>query len=101
MEFFHARRNNQLTQLGPFPSETSVTPEIVDSYFELIDTISPPVSLDEAKSLLTLFGTDPFFGVAWTLVHLIESCPEWSAEALANVDDHLWITLLRKRLQAR
>ncbi len=62
----------KLIQLGPFPNETSVTPEIVDQYAELIDVISPPVSLDEAKSLLTLFGTDTFFGVAWSLVHLIE-----------------------------
>lgn len=50
----------KLIQLGPFPNETSVTPEIVDQYAELIDVISPPVSLDEAKSLLTLFGTDTF-----------------------------------------
>lgn len=91
----------ELIQLGPFPNETSATPEIVDSYFELIDTISPPVSLDEARSLLTLFGTDTFFGAAWSLVHLIESCLGWSAEALANVEDNLWITLLRERLQAR
>ena len=91
----------KLIQLEPFPHETSATPEIVDQYAELIDIISPPVSLDEAKSLLTLFGTDTFFGAAWSSVHLIESCPEWSAEALANVEDNIWITMLTERLQAR
>lgn len=91
----------KLIELGPFPNETCVTPEIVDHYTELFNLISPPVSLDEAKSLMILFGTDTFFGLAWSLVHLIESCPEWSAEALVNVNDNMWITILRERLQAR
>lgn len=50
----------KLIQLGPFPNETSAAPEVVDHYAELIDLISSPVKLDEAKSLMTLFGTDTF-----------------------------------------
>lgn len=89
----------KLIQMGPFPSETIVIPEDVDHYANLLNAISSPVSLDEAKSLLVLFGTDTFFGLAWTLVHLIESCPDWSAEALLGVSDNIWISLLRERLQ--
>jgi hypothetical protein len=91
----------ELIKLGPFPSEASVSPEAVDQYSELIDSISPPVSLDEARSLLTLFGTDTFFGLPYSLVHLIESCPDWSSEALVNINDGFWISILKERLQAR
>jgi hypothetical protein len=91
----------KLIQLGSFPNETSATPEIIDQYADLIDKISPPVSLDEAKSLLTLFGTDTFFGLAWSLVHLIETCPEWSAKALANVENNMWGNILREKLRPR
>jgi hypothetical protein len=89
----------KLLKMGPFPNEANVTPDIVDSYHNLLSAISRPVSLGEAKSLLALFGTDDFFGVAWMLVHLIESCSEWSTDALIGVNDNIWITELRERLQ--
>ncbi|MGW1364294.1 hypothetical protein ACWCQP_43665 [Streptomyces chartreusis] len=40
-----------------------------------LEAISKPVTGDEAAALVTCFGSDDCFGVAWTLLHLIETGP--------------------------
>jgi hypothetical protein len=37
--------------------------------------ISRPVTAEEAKALVACFGPDDCYGVAWSLLHLIETGP--------------------------
>jgi len=74
----------RLVALGPMPDSLGATPDqaLVEEYERLITAISRPVSLDEALALTKVFGPDDFYGLAWAVVHLIESAPGWSEVGL-------------------
>lgn len=63
---------------GPLPSEDEALDEEVDRRAEEIESLNElkPVSRAEAILLLECFGPDTCFGVAWGILHLIETCPE-------------------------
>ena len=73
----HSEFQNLLS-LGPLPPESASASEI-ELRQTLIQRIDPPVSLPEAVALAGILGPDDCFGLAWTVVHLIESAPGWSA----------------------
>jgi hypothetical protein len=87
----------ELIRLGSMPSEDSADVDVVRKYEELLHQISPPLTTIEASNLLHLFGPDSFFGLAWTLVILIESAPGWPEEVDLPAVDNEWIQLLRIR----
>jgi hypothetical protein len=90
----------ELQKLGPFPSSDELGSEsigLVDKYGELLSSIEEPVNDEEAKALTGAFGGDDFFGLCWTLVHLIETAPNWPIdECLENVANE-WIKRLKDR----
>lgn len=49
--------------------------EEIDRRVGQLDAIARPVTAEEAKALTTCFGPDDCYGVAWTLLHLIETGP--------------------------
>jgi hypothetical protein len=59
--------------LGPLPA--SSIDAHVDTHQEHLERITAPVSIEEAELLVGMFGPDDCFGLAWTLVHLIETAP--------------------------
>ncbi|MCX5174216.1 hypothetical protein [Streptomyces virginiae] len=59
---------------GPLPDRDASEEEIVRRD-HLLAAISRPVTPEEAAALATCFGPDDCYGVAWTLVHLIETAP--------------------------
>ena len=63
----------------------------------LLDAIPRPVSNDEAIVLAGLFGPDDCFGLAWTLLHLIETAPGWPLLDRLPTVENRWIALLRER----
>ena len=63
----------ELVNMGPLPDCETVTEEQLKTYESLLSRVTPPVSNDEARGLLHLFGPDDCYGLAWTLLHLIES----------------------------
>jgi len=69
----------QLLTLGPLPDSLVAADDVVklEEYQRLLESIEKPVSDEEAMALVGLFGSDTCFGLAWTLVHLIESAPGW------------------------
>src|SRR5690348_3929897 len=89
-----------LLELGPMPSEDGTTPEQVNAYEEQIKRLTKPVSDDEARALIQILPqgqSDSYFGLAWTVLHLIESSPHWPlTDALQG--DTEWIWLLRQRI---
>ena len=87
----------RLVQLGPLPSEKEASVEHLRQVEALLMSINKPVSDEEARTLVSLFGPDGCFGLAWTILHLIESSPNWPiAECLANSSNE-WVASLRDR----
>jgi len=88
----------ELVRLGPLPAEdANVDESVFGQYEELLLSLRPTVDDEEALALLPIFGLDGCYGMAWTLVHLIESAPGWPLPELANQPDNEWISKLRKR----
>jgi hypothetical protein len=53
--------------------------------------------MDEAKALVELFGADDCFGLAWTLLHAIETAPGRPIlDALGDTENQ-WIARLKQR----
>lgn len=65
----------QLVDLGPFPASADADEHDVDRRGALLTAIKPPLTHEEAVALLTCFGPDEAFGLAWALLHLIEATP--------------------------
>jgi hypothetical protein len=55
---------------GPDASE-----EEIDRRVQQLNAIPKPVTPGEAKALLSCLGPDDCYGVAWTLLHLVETGP--------------------------
>lgn len=88
---------DELVRLGPLPS--SAMPDVVrlEKMQDLLTKIQQPVSDSDARVLVKLFGSDDCFGLAWTLLHAIETAPGWPLDdALSGVQNE-WIQRLRQR----
>jgi len=89
----------RLVALGPMPDSVATTPEQVDQYGNLINKIARPLTNDEAEALLSVFGDDDYFGVAWTLLHLIETAPHVPVDEPPADDANEWIHRIWRRKQ--
>jgi len=65
-----------LLKHGPLPSESASVEEI-QHIQDLIERITTPLNLEESVALARLLGNDYCFGLAWTVIHLIETAPGW------------------------
>jgi hypothetical protein len=89
-----------LLQLGPLPEEDAGEPELYDRYGELLDSITRPVTDEEACALVTLFGPDDSsYGLAWAVLHLIETAPNWPIAECLQGRDNEWIRRLVRRVE--
>lgn len=61
--------------LGPLPESSATTEEDLDKRVAALKAINDPVTHEEAFALSESFGPDECFGVAWTLLHLLETAP--------------------------
>lgn len=87
----------ELAALGPFPAEEGADPNIVQKHERAYKAIARPVTDDEARLLVTLFGEDGYFGLASSLMHLIETAPGWPLEDCLRHADNEWLVMLRTR----
>lgn len=55
-----------------------------------LESISKPVTEQEAAALVTCFGPDDCYGVAWTLLHLIETSPHQVLKTKPALDANEW-----------
>ncbi len=60
--------------LGPLPDE-SADEGVITTHQTLLQKIKRPVTDEEAALLIRAFGPDDCYGLAWTLLHLVESAP--------------------------
>jgi hypothetical protein len=87
-----------LVVLGPFPLERDAAEDHLAELEKRLHAIERPVSREEAFLLATAFGpdgNDSCFGLAWTLLHLIETAPAGTTAELTGEGG--WVTRLSER----
>ena len=88
----------RLIDLGPFPASSNAEEADIDHREAVLKSIAPPLTAQEATALMSCFGPDEAFGLAWALLHLIETAPGGPPPASKPADsDNEWI----RRLWAR
>jgi hypothetical protein len=89
-----------LVRKGALPRSKD-RPELIKEWQELLGKITRPISDEEAEALIGLFpaSEDDCFGLAWSLIHLVESSPNWPLRRCLENRDNPWIALLRQRLR--
>jgi hypothetical protein len=92
---------SKLVSLGRFPSSQSVSSAAITRQEQLLRAIVPPVTDEEARELVRLFGPDDYFGAAWTVVHLIETAPHWPLWDCLSDTSNEWIGRLKQRIANR
>lgn len=87
----------ELVMIGPLPS--SVNPDVVklEKIQTLLAKIEQPISNDDARVLVNLFGSDDCFGLAWTLLHIIETAPDWPLNDVLDKTTNEWTNRLKQR----
>lgn len=83
--------------LGPLPPSHAADEAHLTRLTDTLMKITMPLSTDEAVLLAATFGPDECFGLAWTLVHLIESVPGGAPLNRIPESDNDWVQLLRER----
>jgi hypothetical protein len=85
-----------LLELGSMPSSTETSDEDVDRWEHGIEQVEPPLSNEEAAALVSTFGPDDYFGLAFAIVDLVETAPAWPLWT-SLTGESLWIKHLRVR----
>src|SRR3954468_12292116 len=86
-----------LLALGPLPLSGRATGESIRLFEDALARIPKPLTDDEARSLVDLFCPDDFFGLAWTLIQLIETAPGWPIQEALRDTSNDWVVRLRER----
>jgi hypothetical protein len=87
----------RLVQIGPLPSSSVASVPELQEVEALLAKVQTPITDDEARALVRLFGPDDCFGLAWPLLHLIETSPGWPIEDALHGLQGEWIDRLRER----
>ncbi|MEW1913302.1 hypothetical protein AB0442_33595 [Kitasatospora sp. NPDC085895] len=81
---------------GPLPDEDAHEDEIARRVRQL-EAIARPVTAEEAVRLAECFGPDDCYGVARSLLHLVESAPGPVPAVEPGPDANEWHHRLRRR----
>lgn len=87
----------ELVALGRLPDSESASVEALQRIEDAVRAIRTPLTNAEARALTGCFGSDDCFGLAWSLVHAIETAPDWPLVDVLGEVDNEWIELLRER----
>ena len=86
-----------LVELGRLPSEDDADVEKLRKYDMEYRGITRPITDEEAIALLGLFGEDGCFGLASSLMHLVETAPGWPIKDFLTDTSNPWILELKNR----
>ncbi len=86
----------ELVALGPLPDKNAGEDRI-QQYEDRLAKVVQPVTDEEARVLCKLFGPDECYGLTWSLLHLIESAPNWPLAECLEEQSNEWICRLRRR----
>lgn len=87
----------QLVALGQFPDEAGASVASIQEIERLLGKIAPPLTKEEALALLPLFGQDGCFGLASSLLHLVETAPGWPFPEARLLGANPWVKTLLER----
>jgi hypothetical protein len=92
------REVEELVKLGPFPDSEASEEEDLQRREDLLALIEPPLTREEAMAMLRCFGPDEAFGLAWSVLHLVESAPGGAPiSAEPHESENEWIRRLWDR----
>ncbi|MEU8935157.1 hypothetical protein AB0D30_35375 [Streptomyces sp. NPDC048409] len=74
---------------GPLP-DRDASEEEIDRRIMRLNAIPKPVTEEEARALIFCFGPDDCYGVAWTLLHLVETGPNPAFTTKPEPDANEW-----------
>ena len=90
---------HEFVNSGPLPESSAAESEIALRQCQL-EAIRAPLTDEEAALLITAFGPDDCYGLAWALLHLIESAPGRAGVLKEpTTDDNEWVRRLWDRAQ--
>ena len=87
----------EFVALGRLPDSVGASVEALQRLEEILRRIRTPLTNDEARALTECFGPDDCFGLAWSLLHAIETAPGWPLVDVLGDADNEWIGRLRER----
>src|SRR5919204_1910119 len=93
----------EFTSLGRLPPSRNADGALLTRMTDALLRIHPPVTRDEAILLAASFGPDDCFGLAWTLLHLVESAPGGPPldDLPKDTRENEWVRLLCERAERR
>lgn len=94
-----ARREVEELVNEGMPSEDAPLEEI-EKAERLLESIIPPVTDEEAQMLATAFGPDGCYGLASSLMHVIETAPGAGTASYLRDPDNWWVQRLNARVAA-
>jgi len=88
-----------LHALGQLPAGDQLSPEQAHRYEEALSRLPDAPTGEEAAALVSLLPPDETtsFGLAWTLVHTIESSPDWPVTEVLDASTW-WRSQLEDRI---
>ena len=86
-----------LITLGTLPPESSATVNQLEVIEALVLSIEKPITDQEAEALVSVFGGDGCFGIAWSVLHLIETAPSWPIKRCLTKSENIWVEMLIER----
>ncbi|MEU4237076.1 hypothetical protein [Actinoplanes sp. NPDC026619] len=93
------RRFVELGPLRPEDDESDDADAALEAQERALLAIQRPVTDDEAELLIGAFGPDNCFGMAWTLLHLVETAPAAHPPVRPAGDANPWHARLWLRYQ--
>jgi hypothetical protein len=87
-----------LLEKGPLPAEDAASEEELEDIERILKNVPEPLSDEEAHALVSIFGPDGCFGLAWFVVHLIETAPGASSARYSENEENEWVKMLHERV---
>ncbi|MGN6302608.1 MAG: hypothetical protein ACTHN8_16120 [Angustibacter sp.] len=89
-----------LARWAPLPPEDEWEPQRIDEFVAAIDAVSPPLTAQERRALIPVLGgpsEDSVYGVAWGVLHLLETAPDDGWQERLDTAASPWFDLLLVR----
>jgi hypothetical protein len=90
----------ELVALGPLPDERPAEVEALRRREALLAAIDRPLTDQEADASVGLFGSDGCYGLAGSVLDLIESTPSWPIASCLGDPGNEWIRTPRRRARS-